>query len=132
MCGLPFDHPGKFLLAKMALRQCGCSLGWLHSTCKYDHSKRDANGEPLRWREKMHADSQVSAPPIFPVKEMRALIDAELRSPLLTIEEVDDDEHLDSVLPMPDRVNMQHEEHKGASLRDVQGALLRMIDRAHL
>ena len=37
-------HPGKFLLAKMALRSSGRSLGWLHSwlhsLLKYDHSRR--------------------------------------------------------------------------------------------
>ena len=46
-------HPGKFMLAKYALRKSGRSLGWLHSTCKYDHSRRDVHGKRVRWVERI-------------------------------------------------------------------------------
>ena len=53
-------------------------MGWMASLFKFDHSAVDADGERLRVRETMHADSKVPAPGIWPTKEINKLIDAEI------------------------------------------------------
>ena len=111
----------------MALRSSSRSCAWLHSLTKFDHSKHTADGKRVRWRERMHEGSSVYAPPIFPVGPMRALKDAELLSP---IPEEDEESERDAVLPMPDRVHAQQADGKAAELRDVPGAILRVLDRA--
>jgi len=116
--------PGKFLLAKMILRISGRQAGWLHSLCKHDHSKRDADGERVRWAERMTEGSEVRAPPIFSVTAMRKLADAELLSPPAFNEEGE------LMRPMPDAVNRQSADHRAADLRDIPGALLRMLKAA--
>ena len=52
-------HPGKFMLAKYALRASDRGLGWLHSTVKNDHSARGKDGVRVRKREMMAKGSQV-------------------------------------------------------------------------
>ena len=109
-------RPEKFLLAKMLLHVSGRAMGWMASLFKFDHSAVDADGERLRVRETMHADSKVPAPGIWPTKEINKLIDAE-------IHDVSAPPPADGGTRVPDRVNIQSDDRKAAVVRDVRGAL---------
>jgi hypothetical protein len=111
-------RPEKFLLAKMLLRVSGRAMGWMASMFKFDHSAVDADGERLRVRETMHADSKVYAPGIWPTKEINKLIDAEIHQ-----ESPPDD----GGTRVPDRVNIQSEDRKAAVVRNVRGAVAELI-----
>ena len=107
-------RPEKFLLAKMLLHVSGRAMGWMASLFKFDHSAVDADGERLRVRETMHADSKVPAPGIWPTKEINKLIDAE-------IHDVSAPPPADGGTRVPDRVNIQSDDRKAAVVRDVRG-----------
>ena len=105
-------RPEKFVLAKMALRTSGRELAWQHGMFKHDYSKLRADGK-RGVREVMSEGSKVGAPEIFPIREMRALMDEQVRAP-------------DAVAP--DRVNVQLS-RSAATVRDVKAALWAVIVR---
>ena len=108
-------RPEKFFLAKMLLKVSGRAMGWMQSLFKFDHSQVDAAGKRLRIRESMHPDSNVPAPPIWPIKAIGALMDAEVRSP-------------DAMAP--ERINEQSEDRRAAVVRDIHGVVVDLIEKA--
>ena len=52
----------KMMLAKMNHHISGRKRGWQNSLFKFDHSARDADGNPVRTRERMAKGSNVPAP----------------------------------------------------------------------
>ena len=109
----------KQLLAKVSHRLSGRKMGWQNSLFKFDHSKRDPEtGESLREREVMCENSKVRAPQIFEPKVMRAAQAAELECG--TCDEDGNDIG----------VNSEHEDRRGAEVRDVRAAMWRVVDRA--
>ena len=111
-------RPEKFFLAKMLLRVSGRAMEWMTSLCKFDHSQVDADGNRLRVREMMHADSKVPAPLICPAKEINKLIDAEIHH---------ESAPADGGTRVPDRVNIQSDDRKAAVVRDVRWLVAELI-----
>ena len=91
----------KQMLLKMAQRRSNRKLSWENSLWKFDHSARDANGDPVRRREMMAKDSIVRAPEIYNPKAVLTKIREE------EVDASGQDRHVES------------EDRKGAQVRDV-------------
>ena len=100
------------MLLKMAQRRSNRKLSWENSLWKFDHSARDANGDPVRRREMMAKDSIVRAPEIYNPKAVLTKIREE------EVDASGQDRHVES------------EDRKGAQVRDVEAALIEVIDTA--